>query len=204
MKIPKRFNLFSSVINVIIDNKLMNDKDYYGQCDYSKRLITLCETRNLDPLSDGKKAGTFYHEKVHMILDFMEEIELTKNEKFVEVFSSLMRESDESVSVNQLENLPIPKSFSLFGQSYEVVLDNDRQNELHNYTQACYSQSKIFLSTTDGLKILPQDVIMDMFYREKTYLILLAMQEHDLSKNKKFLLVFAKLWRQSNETETHV
>ena len=201
MKIPKQFRLFSSVINVVVDNKLMNDAQLYGRCDYSKRLITLCETRNLDPLSDGKKAGTFYHEKVHMILDFMEETELSKNEKFVESFSSLLRESDESVSVNQLENLPIPKSFSLFGQSYEIVLDNDRQNELHTYAQACDSQSKIFLSTTDGLKIQPQDLIVDMFYREKVYLILLAMHEHNLSKNKKFLLVFAKLWRQSNETK---
>ena len=41
---------------------------------------------------------TFYHEKVHIILDTMGERELSQNEKFVDTFAKLLRQSDETAN----------------------------------------------------------------------------------------------------------
>ena len=46
--------------------------------------------------SESSMLDTFYHEKVHIILDAMGEHTLSSEEKFVEVFSRLLRQSDES------------------------------------------------------------------------------------------------------------
>jgi hypothetical protein len=66
----------------------------YGLSDYSKSEITLSTKDGFDDLSEGKILDTFYHEKVHAILDMMKEEELSSNEKFVDIFSKLLRQSD--------------------------------------------------------------------------------------------------------------
>lgn len=96
MKIPKTFTLFSTPIEIIWDNKYCNDKEVYGEADYGQSRITMSLTTGLTKLSEGKMADTFYHEKVHIILDTMNEYELSKNEKFVDIFSKLLRQSDET------------------------------------------------------------------------------------------------------------
>lgn len=96
MKIPLRFKLFSSTIKIKWENERMNDKGRYGEADYSTLQITLSTTNALDKLSDDRILDTFYHEKVHMILDSMKEHDLSKNEKFVDVFGKLLRQSDET------------------------------------------------------------------------------------------------------------
>lgn len=94
----------------------------------------------------------------------------------------------------------IPKSFTLFGTTVTVEFDNDKMNDHHQYGECSYSQSKITLSTTDSTQKLSDDRIMDTFYHEKVHAILDMMHERDLSKNEKFVDVFAKLLRQSDQT----
>jgi hypothetical protein len=94
MRIPKSFKLFGTTINIVWDNQKMNDKSRYGESRYSESKIILSTTDGLDNLSEGRILDTFYHEKVHMILDSMKEHELSSNEKFVDTFAKLLRQSD--------------------------------------------------------------------------------------------------------------
>lgn len=96
MRIPKSFKLFASKIDVVFDNQRMNDKDCYGLAEYSNTKITLSDTHGTTLLSEDRIMDTFYHEKVHMILDTMHERELSENEKFVDTFAKLLRQSDET------------------------------------------------------------------------------------------------------------
>lgn len=94
MNIPKKFKLFGTTINVVFDNKRMNDMSSYGVSSYSESKITLCTADAGYKLSKDKILDTFYHEKVHIILNSMQEYELSKNEKFVDIFAKLWRQSD--------------------------------------------------------------------------------------------------------------
>ena len=96
MKIPKSFKLFGSTIKVEWDNMRLNDKGRYGESAYSLSKISLADTMGLEPLSEDVIMDTFYHEKVHSILSAMNERELNENEKFVDVFAKLLRQSDET------------------------------------------------------------------------------------------------------------
>ena len=97
-KIPTSFKLFGSTIKVVFDNKRMNDKEYYGESSYSKLQITLSETSGVEPLSPHRVMDCFYHEKVHIILDSMKEHDLSRNERFVDTFAKLLRQSDETAT----------------------------------------------------------------------------------------------------------
>lgn len=92
--IPKSFYLFGSKVDVVFDEQRMNDKKLYGESDYSRLTLTLCKTDKTEPLSEDLILDTFYHEKVHMILDSMKENDLSSNEKFVDTFAKLLRQSD--------------------------------------------------------------------------------------------------------------
>lgn len=94
MGIPKQFKLFGSTIEVIFDNKYCNNKSLYGEASYSENKIILSNVDGVDDLSPDRILDTYYHEKVHLILDSMGETDLSKNEKFVEIFSKLLRQSD--------------------------------------------------------------------------------------------------------------
>jgi 2-hydroxy-3-keto-5-methylthiopentenyl-1-phosphate phosphatase len=96
MKIPKTFKLFGTTYNIVWDNDRLNDRNEYGLCDYSRSEIILSNTIGVKKLSDDKIMDTYYHEKTHAILDMMNERELSSNEKFVDVFSKLLRQSDET------------------------------------------------------------------------------------------------------------
>jgi hypothetical protein len=96
MKIPKRITLFSTKYNIVFNNQRMNDKSLYGLSDYSKSEITLSTKHGVDDLSEDKIIDTFYHERTHAILDMMHERDLSDNEKFVDIFSKLLRQADES------------------------------------------------------------------------------------------------------------
>ena len=96
MKIPKTFKLFGTTVNVVWDNGRMNDKNIYGLCDSGKNEIVLSTVDGVVELSNDTMLDTFYHEKIHCILDAMNEGELSGNEKFVEIFSKLLRQADES------------------------------------------------------------------------------------------------------------
>lgn len=97
MKIPKKFKLFGTTINIIVDNKLMDNENSFGLSEFSKSQITISKKHKGEKLKDDVIIDTYYHEKVHMILDSMHEYKLSSNEKFVEIFSKLLRQSDETV-----------------------------------------------------------------------------------------------------------
>ena len=96
MKIPKRFKLFATTINVVIDNKRMDDTRSYGLCEYGESKITLSTKDGINNLSEGRMLDCFYHEKIHMILCSMKRDELSKDEQFVDVFAKLLRQADET------------------------------------------------------------------------------------------------------------
>ena len=96
MKIPKSFKLFSRDIRVVYDDEQMDKESAYGFCDHEEGEITLTKKHKYNILSDELITQTFYHEKVHMILFEMQENELSYNEKFVDIFAKLLRQSDET------------------------------------------------------------------------------------------------------------
>ena len=96
MKIPKRFKLFGTTYSIIFNNNRLNDKNRYGECNFSTCEITLSDVDGVQKLSEDRILDTYYHEKIHAILDTMGENELSMNEKFVDVFAKLLRQSDET------------------------------------------------------------------------------------------------------------
>jgi hypothetical protein len=96
---PFYFKLFATTWNVVWDNKRMNDKLRYGEADYSQSKITLSTSNGTEELSDDRIKDCFYHEKVHAILDTMQEYEKSKDEKFVDQFAKLLRQSDETLTL---------------------------------------------------------------------------------------------------------
>ena len=96
MKIPKKFNIFASTINVGFDNLRLSNEGVLGDCSFTDNQINICSEYKGEKVSECSTIDTFYHEKVHIILDAMGEHELSKQEKFVEVFARLLRQSDES------------------------------------------------------------------------------------------------------------
>lgn len=96
MKIPKSFKLFATTVNVVWDNRKLNSIGAYGAHDYGKSEIILSTEEGVDELSEDLIKDTFYHERTHAILDAMNESELSNNEKFVDVFSKLLRQSIET------------------------------------------------------------------------------------------------------------
>lgn len=88
--------LFGTTYKVVWDNQRLNDRKEYGLSDYGKAEIILSTTIGMEPLSEDRIVDTYYHERTHAILDMMGEDELSANEKFVDVFSKLLRQSDES------------------------------------------------------------------------------------------------------------
>ena len=94
MRIPKFFTLFGQPIQVSIDNEYCQRINAYGDCSPREDNIVLCNRSDGKKRSDTQLQHTFYHEKVHLILFKMNENELAKNEKFVDVFSALLLESE--------------------------------------------------------------------------------------------------------------
>lgn len=94
MMIPKKYNLFGSTVKILFDNKRMDDVKAYGYYEHSKLTITLSDFDGVNKLSEDRMAESFYHEKVHSILEAMHEHDLSNNEKFVHIFSKLLLQSD--------------------------------------------------------------------------------------------------------------
>ncbi len=103
MKIPKSFKVFASTINVGFDNVRLSNEGVLGDCSFTDGQINVCNEYKGEKISDCCAVDTFYHEKVHIILDAMGEHELSKNEKFVEVFSRLLRQSDDTAEYEPTE-----------------------------------------------------------------------------------------------------
>jgi len=95
-KIPNSFKLFSTTIEVKFDSARLSFGSKLGDCSFIDNLITLSNSYKGEEINESAIIDTFYHEKVHVILDAMGEHEISQNEKFVEVFSRLLRQSDDT------------------------------------------------------------------------------------------------------------
>lgn len=97
-KIPKSFYLFATKINVVIDDVKCDIAEAYGLSEYFKSEITLATKDGINEISDGKRMDSFYHEKIHIILDTMNRHDLSKDENFVDILAKLLRQSDETAA----------------------------------------------------------------------------------------------------------
>ena len=95
-KIPKSFKLFATTIDIVQDNTGLNQRGNYGEASYSESKIRLSTTHGVNNLSKDKIMDTFYHEKIHIILNSMSKRNLSEDENFVEVFAKLLRQSDKT------------------------------------------------------------------------------------------------------------
>ena len=88
MEIPKKFKLFGTTINISYEDTRLSNQSSLGDCSYIEGEINLCKKYKGENLSEDAI--------MHVILDGMGEHDLSANEKFVDVFSKLLRQSDES------------------------------------------------------------------------------------------------------------
>lgn len=106
IKIPSEFTLFGHKYKVVMCNNLFEDEDCYGTADGDLKLIRLQSTgsvirryeedgksyENTLIITDDTLIETFFHELVHIILDATGEIELTENERFVNMMGKSLLE----------------------------------------------------------------------------------------------------------------
>jgi predicted Zn-dependent protease with MMP-like domain len=94
IKIPTEFQLYSQIIKVEFNERRCADMDALGACNDALNQILLTTVN-----SDGDKLPTdaveltYMHEVVHHILYKMSENDLSKDEKFVSTFSSLLTQA---------------------------------------------------------------------------------------------------------------
>lgn len=90
MKIPKTFQLMGKTIKVEFSDLLLTDHNITGAQKGCKILVQ--RDSNQTGLGPQEIEHTFLHELVHCILNAMNEDELRKNEKFVDIFSGLLQQ----------------------------------------------------------------------------------------------------------------
>ena len=95
-KIPNSFKLFATKIEVVQDDKRLDDLKAYGYYEHSSSKISLATKDGVNDLSPCRILDAFYHERTHAILEAMGELELSSNEKFVDTFSKLFRQAIET------------------------------------------------------------------------------------------------------------
>jgi hypothetical protein len=94
--IPESFKLSGKLIKVIIDDDYCQDNKFYGEADFTEKVITLCDKYNGKRIKKAEKEKTFYHELTHMILDSMKRHRLKYNEDFVEEFAQRLYEFEKT------------------------------------------------------------------------------------------------------------
>ena len=95
--IPYSFSLISDTVKVRMDKEVLmslSDRNLYGEACYAQNEILLNTNVDNRMVPIDKMMQAFYHEKVHFILDAMSEHDLRKNEKFVDLFSRLLLQTD--------------------------------------------------------------------------------------------------------------
>jgi len=92
MKIPSSFQLMGQTITVEFDPNLIFEDDARGIAKFRQNKIILVSKDNEKrPATQIEQA--FCHELVHWILEKMNEMKLCDDEKFVEVFGSLLHQA---------------------------------------------------------------------------------------------------------------
>ena len=93
MKIPKRFKVHGHTYTVKSSELLNDNTDAVGSLNYRKHEIILQKNNDGFQRPNSEIEHAFLHELTHLILDQMCEHEMKKDEKFVEVFSSLLHQA---------------------------------------------------------------------------------------------------------------
>lgn len=88
MKIPSKIRIGGQDVEIRIVDHIEDEK--LGQICMAEGKLLIADNFSTRKQSESSKTNTFIHEVVHGILDTMGETELSQNEKFVLVFSSLM------------------------------------------------------------------------------------------------------------------
>ena len=88
--IPKKFNILGHTVNVIMDKDLHRLTGNMGEACKDLNTIRLAPSIGIDILPTSMVEHTYFHEIVHIILDSMNENELSANESFVDMFGGLL------------------------------------------------------------------------------------------------------------------
>ena len=99
MIIPSKIRIGGQDISIVNDERL--DDDILGKICLAEGVLHIADNLNNSKQCESSKINTFIHEVVHGVLDTMGEFELSKNEKFVCTFASLLVDTiEEIVKVN--------------------------------------------------------------------------------------------------------
>ena len=104
MKIPSKIRIGGQDIDVCIVDRIEDEK--LGQMCVAEGKLLIADNFSTRKQSDTSKVNTFVHEVVHGVLDTMGETELSRNERFVCTFASLIVDAiEEIVKVNKEERI---------------------------------------------------------------------------------------------------
>lgn len=95
MIIPIKIRIGGQDISVINEERL--DNDILGKICLAEGILHIADNFSNLKQSESSKINTFIHEVVHGVLDTMGEFELSKNEKFVCAFASLLVDTIEDI-----------------------------------------------------------------------------------------------------------
>ena len=95
MVIPKKIRIGGQDISVV--NKERLDNDILGEICLAEGVLQIADTFRNIKRSESSKTNTFIHEIVHGILDTMGESKLSKSERFVCTFASLLVDPIEEI-----------------------------------------------------------------------------------------------------------
>ena len=104
MIIPSKIRIGGQDISVVSKERL--DDNSLGTICMAEGILQIADNFNNSTQCQSSKINTFIHEVVHGVLDTMGECELSKNEKFVCTFASLLVDPiEEIVEANKQENI---------------------------------------------------------------------------------------------------
>lgn len=91
-QIPRTFQVMGITYTVVMQPSLAHDTNNLGMTNYRTQEIELqCGSEGY-PIPEEQVEQCFFHELVHVVLHAMQEDELEKNEKFVDLFASLLHQ----------------------------------------------------------------------------------------------------------------
>ena len=95
MVIPNKIRIGGQDISVV--NKERLDNDILGEICLAEGVLQIADTFRNIKQSESSQINTFIHEIVHGILDTMGESKLSKSERFVCTFASLLIDPIEEI-----------------------------------------------------------------------------------------------------------
>ncbi len=105
-KIPCGFEVYSTHITVKYDSAYCEKLNAWGTYNHRQALIRLNNAQDTDK---DRLHETFYHELTHCILENIERRDLSRNERFVAVFSRALRQALASMQYDYPQAPSIPQ-----------------------------------------------------------------------------------------------